>query len=211
MSYRAFKRLLGETSLERKCRFLFGGFILLLITGSFSLYASKTEPLAYAQLPTTCRLLVNHIVAHQIATGCRPRDQHDPLAQRAAEEEFRRNWEDPWPQPLKNYEFVFLSPTRRDKRPDSEYAQQRVKEFLDDSTRNEDSQPTDKKFHYYGAIRATASCLGCHRRDNPDLKEGGLIAAIRISIPTEFIEDRVHINRAILLSTALVTALLIMG
>ena len=24
MSYRAFKRLLGETSLERKCRFLFG-------------------------------------------------------------------------------------------------------------------------------------------------------------------------------------------
>ena len=85
MSYRAFKRLLGETSLERKCRFLFGGFILLLITGSFWLYASKTEPLAYAQLPTTCRLLVNHIVAYQIATGCRPRDQQDPSAQRAAE------------------------------------------------------------------------------------------------------------------------------
>ena len=35
MSYRAFKRLLGETSLERKCRFLFGAFILLLIAGSF--------------------------------------------------------------------------------------------------------------------------------------------------------------------------------
>ena len=29
MSYRAFKRLLGETSLERKCRFLFGAFILV--------------------------------------------------------------------------------------------------------------------------------------------------------------------------------------
>ena len=32
MSYRTIKRLLGETSLERKCRFLFGGALLLLIT-----------------------------------------------------------------------------------------------------------------------------------------------------------------------------------
>ena len=63
MSYRAFKRLLGETSLERKCRFLFGAFILLLITGSFWLYARKTEHLAYDQITTTCRLLVNQVVA----------------------------------------------------------------------------------------------------------------------------------------------------
>lgn len=46
MSYRGFKRLLGENSLERKCRFLLGGFILLLVTGSFWLYASQTEYLA---------------------------------------------------------------------------------------------------------------------------------------------------------------------
>src|SRR5437667_1830110 len=59
MSYRAFKRLLGETSLERKCRFLFGAGILLLITASFWLYAYQTEHLAYDQTTTTCRLLVN--------------------------------------------------------------------------------------------------------------------------------------------------------
>ena len=35
MSYRTLKRLLGETSLERKCRFLFGGGLMLLITGLF--------------------------------------------------------------------------------------------------------------------------------------------------------------------------------
>ncbi len=35
MSYRSIKRVLGETSLERKCRFLFGACLLLLITGSF--------------------------------------------------------------------------------------------------------------------------------------------------------------------------------
>src|SRR5437588_12410040 len=61
MSYRAFKRLLGETSLERKCRFLFGAGILLLITISFWIYAYQTESLAHDQTTTTCRVLVNPI------------------------------------------------------------------------------------------------------------------------------------------------------
>src|SRR5438552_14895327 len=69
MSYRAFKRLLGETSLERKCRFLFGAGILLLITLSFGLYAYQTEHLAYDQAVTSCRLLVTPIlVQHHLQT-----------------------------------------------------------------------------------------------------------------------------------------------
>src|SRR5215468_2142582 len=63
MSYRAFKRLLGETSLERKCRFLFGAGILVLITLSFWLYAYQTEHLAYDQAATTCRLLVYPVLS----------------------------------------------------------------------------------------------------------------------------------------------------
>jgi len=35
MSYRSIKRVLGETSLERKCRFLFGACLLLLVTATF--------------------------------------------------------------------------------------------------------------------------------------------------------------------------------
>src|SRR5262245_59722676 len=61
MSYRAFKRLLGETSLERKCRFLFGAGILVLITASFWLYAYQTEHLAYDQTANTCRALVDPV------------------------------------------------------------------------------------------------------------------------------------------------------
>ena len=53
MSYRAFKHLLGETSLERKCRFLFGAGTLLLITASFWFYALQTEHLAYEQTTDT--------------------------------------------------------------------------------------------------------------------------------------------------------------
>src|SRR5450432_1043885 len=64
MSYRAFKRLLGETSLERKCRFLFGAAILVLITLSFWLYAFQTEHLAYDQAVNSCRLLVSPSLGH---------------------------------------------------------------------------------------------------------------------------------------------------
>ncbi len=43
MSYRSFKHLLGETSLERKCRFIFGLGILVLVTVQLLLYGQKTE------------------------------------------------------------------------------------------------------------------------------------------------------------------------
>src|SRR5439155_19091357 len=80
MSYRAFKRLLGETSLERKCRFLFGGFILLLISGSFWLYARQTEHLAYDQITNTGRLLVIQIMDRNLTTVCRPVPGPPPAA-----------------------------------------------------------------------------------------------------------------------------------
>ena len=58
MSYRTFKRLLGETSLERKCRFLFGGGLLMLITLSFYMYGKLTSGLVDEQNRITGRLLV---------------------------------------------------------------------------------------------------------------------------------------------------------
>ena len=59
MSYRTFKHLLGETSLERKCRFIFGAGIFALVTISFSFYGQKTEKLLMAQVTQTARRLVN--------------------------------------------------------------------------------------------------------------------------------------------------------
>jgi signal transduction histidine kinase len=60
MSYRSIKRVLGETSLERKCRFLFGGCLFVLITASFWFYGMKTERLVYEQKDETCKLLAEH-------------------------------------------------------------------------------------------------------------------------------------------------------
>jgi two-component system, NarL family, sensor histidine kinase BarA len=59
VSYRSFKHLLGETSLERKCRFIFGLGILLLVTVSFFLYGKKTEELVRMQTTQNARAHVD--------------------------------------------------------------------------------------------------------------------------------------------------------
>src|SRR6516225_7223377 len=63
MSYRAFKRLFGETSLERKCRLMLGAVTLVLITASCWFYAYKTESIAYGAITNSGRLLVPLILA----------------------------------------------------------------------------------------------------------------------------------------------------
>jgi signal transduction histidine kinase len=62
VSYRSFKHLLGETSLERKCRFIFGGGILVLVSLSFYWYGKTTETLVINQTTQAARMLVNPIV-----------------------------------------------------------------------------------------------------------------------------------------------------
>lgn len=215
MSYRAFKRLLGETSLERKCRFLFGGFILLLITGSFWFYARQTEHLAYDQVTTTCRLLLNQIVDRQIATVCRAKGQPTSEDQKALLDEFRARWEEHWPETLRDYSYQIIQPKspKAENQPKDPSSHSRFKEFQDNPDVNErENRPplTHKVYHYYGAVRATQSCLACHRQANADLEENDLIAMVQISMPTESIEKGVDLNRVVLISTALVTALLIM-
>jgi len=59
VSYRSFKHLLGETSLERKCRFIFGLGIFVLVTVSFLWYGLKTEDLVNKQTMQSARMQVN--------------------------------------------------------------------------------------------------------------------------------------------------------
>jgi hypothetical protein len=62
MAYRSITDILGETSLERKCRFLFGICLFVLIAGSFWWYGSRTERLVYATTRSTGRHLVDAIM-----------------------------------------------------------------------------------------------------------------------------------------------------
>src|SRR6516165_12775597 len=100
MSYRAFKRLLGETSLERKCRWLLGAGVLVLMTGSFWVYARQTEDLAYEQLETTGRNLLSPIVARLHVKG----------EQLTVVDEFQTVTEKHWPAQLQGYNYRKIKP-----------------------------------------------------------------------------------------------------
>jgi two-component system, NarL family, sensor histidine kinase BarA len=52
MSYRTVKRVLGETSLERKCRWWFGLSLVVLLTLSFTWYGRRTEKLVVDRIKT---------------------------------------------------------------------------------------------------------------------------------------------------------------
>ncbi len=68
MSYRSFKHLLGETSLERKCRFIFGLGILVLVSGSFFWYGQKTESLVMMQQTQLARMTVRDAILASITS-----------------------------------------------------------------------------------------------------------------------------------------------
>jgi signal transduction histidine kinase len=57
MSYRGFTRLLGETSLERKCRVILGAGMFVLVLASFIFYEWQTEKLVREQVRVKSHLL----------------------------------------------------------------------------------------------------------------------------------------------------------
>jgi signal transduction histidine kinase len=214
MSYRAFKRLLGETSLERKARFLLGSGVLVLMTGSFWVYARQTEGLAYDQLATTGRALLSHVVAPLHVTG----------EGREAIDAFQKVAVAKWPDELRDYNYrVIKYPLSADpeSKPDPDDMAP-LTNFLKDPGRAEYTRavPAESAFYYYGAIRAGPSCLGCHtdpaRMGGADkaragLADGDLMAVVRIRLSTRVIEEGFHANRALLLSFAIGTSLLIIA
>jgi two-component system, NarL family, sensor histidine kinase BarA len=229
MSYRAFKRLLGETSLERKCRFLFGAGILLLITASFWLYAYQTEHLAYDQTSTTCRALVNQIFDKhhmgKISDWLQKQIEEKPKTGKASKEiaealdknvellkqvlQSRNDSDEQMAKKLGFYQYEVL---RQERLPDN-YEREVFKEF----TRSEEPKdevsrlpPNERMLYYYGAVRAQRKCIECHSGLPTKLADNN-VTVVKIQMSTETIEDAVHLNRAVLMVTALITALLIMG
>ncbi len=209
MSYRAFKRLLGETDLERKCRFLLGAGILLLMTLSFWGYARQTEGLAYDQLVTSGRLLVPPILANK----------HMEPDRRVAIDAFQQQWDRKWTDPPNDYRYKVLIPDARQPEYKPEGEEVAVINRLavnPDQSEEYVNQSAQGVFHYYGVVRAQQSCVDCHNKlpatavANQPLKDGDLMAVVKVTLSTKSIETGAHVNRALLLSFALLTAILIM-
>ncbi|VTS04790.1 ATP-binding protein [Tuwongella immobilis] len=211
MSYRAFKRLLGETSLERKCRFLLGVGTLVLVSASFYLYARQTDWIAYEQTAATGRLLVTPIMSKIHLVG----DER-----KSAIQEFQDQSEKHWPDAQSDYKYRLIKPkaVKPEHQPNGEEIVI-LKRFLNEREKYEDrrSLESQREFYYYGAIRATKTCLTCHGKTAEEqamygnLAEGDLMAMVSIQLSTKSIENGVHINRAMLVTSAMITALLIMA
>lgn len=210
MSYRTIKRLLGETSLERKCRFLFGGGLMILITGSFYIYAQVNSGLVKDENELLARSQIEPALLMKHWQFSEREDLFEPFKAFALEIK---------PDELRDVQ-MFLYPAdpqlaETDPRPDDTKGYTILEQFLDPKVENfietvKDRETGRKYYHYYEPLRATKSCLGCHYHWKPGIKTGDLIGMAKIRFPLKSTENKLAYSNAILLATAIVTASLAM-
>jgi two-component system sensor histidine kinase BarA len=220
MSYRSFKRVLGETSLERKCRFLFGACLLVLIAGSFYLYGKKTEEIVDKQNPIRGRLLVDTILALVHWEKFEQNDAFKPVIR-----DLSATWQ------VNKYDWSFIRPNyvASGRQSIDEFERKFLRlaeqgppldpkpgagETSEEKRLVETSRPVDggKQFEYYQGVYAAHSCVGCHSAypEPRDLTDGDLLAIARVRISNGPTQANLNLNRAYLLSSAIVTVFLAM-
>jgi signal transduction histidine kinase len=225
MTYRTFKRLLGETSLERKCRFLFGSGLLLLITGSFYLYGRLTA-----------RLVADEVVNRNVTAGrhvamLKLTELHWKYFEQNAEfqkliDQFHKEMQsflsDMQTVESGAYQMSLIKPDLSDplKRPAEADEYDALRVLLDKSRNEVYRERLAGEFRYYGALRAKGMCIKCHQtagkayappsETNPALHEGDLLGIVKVTWPLQKIDRSLALNNAILLATAIGTAFLAM-
>ena len=223
MSYRSIKRFLGETHLEFKCLVLFGFCILLLTGGSFWFYGGRTEDLVYKQNRFEGREAVNTIFAyvHWKWLGEENNEVGKKLADALTEEILKGRYT--WQRLLPSGVYAEDSETSKtSKKPLNDFDSQVLKDFLNaprpadkDTIEWTDRRlPAQNEYHYYQAVRATGGvCATCHLGLNrpPGVKTGDIIGVIKVRIPDDEIQEAILWNNIILLTTAIVTAFLLVA
>lgn len=222
MSYRSFKRILGETSLERKCRFLFGGALLLLITGSFYFYAQLNLRILKEQNRQRAELLIQqnffstHIEAELRAASDQPEEMaHNEqlsrsfakLSDELKQKELR---EDYW-------KFIALdwekAPAERRPVPQFEFAAMGAIEG--GAPYYEHSDREAGTFHFFEPVLAAAYCLDCHAGTGtaqPRVEKAGQMMAVgQVTFDLDDMEFAIARNNAILVIMAIITTCLAMG
>lgn len=223
MSYRTFKRLLGETSLERKCRFLFGGGLMLLISGSFYFYARLNDNIIKEQNVETARMLVSTIVLEKhlkvrdeySESTTSNADDQDATEEKTVEVQLQEMAQSLKPGELqKAGRWAILGPdpavAQSVSRPADEIDNDALLNVK--STGNEFTlyQNDIGVFRYYAPLKAQKSCIDCHTKLNSNLSENDLMGIVKITLPLSSAETKRSTNNALLLATAIVTSLFAM-
>jgi signal transduction histidine kinase len=214
---------------------------LLLITFSFWWNASKTEQLAYQQADPMGQLLVNWVITKQHLQRLKVKqwEWSPPAPSESAGEPAHpssvmlgpKEWsdlraaldrlEEALPDEARVYQHAVIKPGTQPRinEPNDTFESDLLKQFQADKDKKKARRdlPAKHLIHYFGAVRATKKCLACHpypgaeQENLGQLAEGDLMAVVRINIPTEAIEEGVHQNWAWLISTAILSAVAIMG
>ncbi|WP_010583666.1 sensor histidine kinase [Schlesneria paludicola] len=234
MSYRTFKRLLGETSLERKCRLLFGGGLLLLISGSFYFYSKQTQQIIFDQNDEVARMqMTNAIMAKHSEYFLRNFDEN-------RKKSFAAMLKDLKPESQKNQSWALLKPDSKDHAPRPVQRPTSPQEYTKLPADGKDHEairilaPNNKagkrewtmrlkdppEYRFYAQVLALESCLVCHRQHNRDVfdpdkgdaleageavKVGDVLGIVKISYPLAKINRDLSWNNAVLLATAILT------
>ena len=235
MAYRSFKDILGETSLERKCRLLFGLCLFVLITGSFWWYGSRTEELVYTTTRSTGRHLVDAIMLHYhwktLEADQRYTNLIETLGRTLQSQPYSWRMLTPEATPEDRAAYTQLDAAVLD------YFKTRPGPAADDPTQPPPGGPPrpaneyrefrtadNSEYHYYQPVRARQSCLICHEfkgltaeqaAATPDaarqkLSENDLMAVVKVVMPDSTTQKAINWNRAILLATAIMTVFLAM-
>lgn len=223
MSYRTIKKLLGETSLERKCHFLFGTGLMLLITGSFYFYARLNLGVVREQYNKRADLLVTANLDAEHWAALAP-DLHSD-SPRFPVENIRRFADSFKPTELKEQSWKFFSideAAATERRPgDATEVEARsklvaacdglsIEERLASPPSWYYEDKDDGTYVYFRAITAGTSCLGCHQKIKPGVKLGDVLGIAKISFPLQDTESEIAKNNAILIAMAIVTCALAM-
>jgi two-component system sensor histidine kinase BarA len=232
MARRSFlNRVLSGTSLELKCLFLFGIFLMLVITVSFCLYWKVTHEVLDRQNPHTARLLVDQVMLIKHWAGMENPEGYksylDTLAHKLTEQKY--TWR------------IISPPGSLDAQKDPSRLPQDEQRWLQEFANNPPPAGTapgawenkdrvsngGDEYQYYQPIRAQSSCRMCHNRPgglgydplisgnppsagNEPLREGDLMAVVQVTLPNGPNRAAINMYWAALLAVAIITAFLAM-
>ncbi|MCH2210937.1 MAG: HAMP domain-containing histidine kinase [Fuerstiella sp.] len=221
ITYRSLKKLLGETSLERKCRYLFGAALLGLITGSFWLHAAKTRQLVRNQQVLGAQTLLStfflnrHLSLYhkQGESGGEDHGRPSALNEQAQKQSFAD-----FAEALRLTESTdpgqprwFLSLTADPQMDDADSNARRKFESGEEDDFSEFIEEPDgsRSLKYVAAIRATVDCLGCHQSANqyhaPEYTPNQFVAVATVTIPMARVDQELSVSNAVFVGSAIIT------
>lgn len=228
INYRSLKKLLGETSLERKCRLLFGVALMILITTSFWMYASRTRQLVEAQQVARAHSLVPEILWRKHMQDFMADEESDaaddgneqPESADAQDDARQAVWPVEYRKKIRDVQEFKMGVTwdliLAGDTPADDFAQESLLAFR--SSPNEDkryqiveNEDSVRELHYFEAIRPYPSCLPCHNGANAVRFAGeDVIAMASVEIPLTEVDNELKMNRAILFFFGTVTTIVAM-